>query len=95
MRATTIDFTRNEAKATVSGFSFFALGGVIESELTWIDFGYSGIELGTITMPFNTMAEDGTIRIKGDTGTPSTSEAITIVRQLRIEADGGPVRIGD
>ena len=40
-------------------------------------------------------AEGGTIFIRGDTGTPSTSETITIVRELRLEAVGGAVRIGD
>ena len=41
------------------------------------------------------VTEGGVIKIKGDTGTPSTSETITIVRPLRLEAVGGPVRIGD
>ena len=41
------------------------------------------------------MTEGGTIKIKGDTASPSTSETIRIVREVRIEAPTGEVSIGD
>jgi hypothetical protein len=68
---------------------------------TWADFGYAGVEFGTSFFPFNTLGEGvdfadegGTIKIRGDTGTPSSPETLTIVRNVRIESVGGPVRIG-
>ena len=102
MHPTTIDFARNEVRATVTGFSYFAIGGVIDGEQVWVDFGSNLFELGTRDYPLDTLVEavafvneGGTIFIRGDTGTPSTSETITIIRELRIEAVGGAVRIGD
>lgn len=64
----------------------------------WVDFNFlSLIELGTFNNPYNTLAEgvntvaeDGTIRIKAGSG----NEAAIINRKVKIEAFGGPVTIG-
>ena len=77
-------------------------GDVPSSGEVWVQFNYSsGVELGTSSQPFNALAEGaicvnagGTIKIKGDTGDPDTTEAPRITKQMRIEAIGGTVRIG-
>ena len=64
----------------------------------WVDFNYSGpIELGTFNNPYNTLAEgvntvaeDGTIRIKAG----SRNETAVITRKVKIESFGGPATIG-
>lgn len=63
----------------------------------WVDFAYSGAELGTETHPFNTLAEGiaavlegGTIYVKAG----STSETAEISKEVTIEAVGGDVTIG-
>ena len=69
---------------------------------TWVDFAYAGaVERGTTDQPFNTLAEGvaavtsgGTVKIKGDTATNSTTETPRITKAMRIEAIGGAVRIG-
>jgi hypothetical protein len=71
----------------------------------WVDFAYSGIEVGIFLLPFNTVIEGvnaittfvdtdvldfPTLHIK----TGSRNETITINKRMRIEACGGTVRIG-
>jgi hypothetical protein len=71
----------------------------------WVDFGYSGTELGTFDQPFNTVIEGvnaittfvdtavlefPTLYIKAG----SRNERPTISKRMRIEACGGTVRIG-
>ncbi len=67
----------------------------------WVDFAYVGTETGSITEPFNTLGEGisavtagHTIKIKGDTGDPDTTETPRITKAMRIEAVDGPVMIG-
>jgi hypothetical protein len=67
----------------------------------WVDFGYPGAERGTYAKPFQTLdaavltaSPLDTVFIKGKTATPYTLEKPTIRKTLRIEAIGGPVRIG-
>ncbi len=67
----------------------------------WVDFAYVGVETGSVTLPFNTMAEalnvvdtDGTIKVKGDTAQNWTPETPRITTAMRIEAINGTVRIG-
>jgi hypothetical protein len=65
--------------------------------IIWVNFAFFGLEDGTQFNPFNTLAEgagrvvsSGTIRaVRG-----SSSEKVRITKPLRIEASGGPVRIG-
>ena len=68
----------------------------------WVDFAFTGIALGLELYPCNTLADaiglvldDGTLKIKGDTGDNATSEIPTITKAMRIEAIGGAVRIGE
>ena len=69
----------------------------------WCDFGWGGTEYGIFDYPYDTAAEGvskcygganppflPTIYIKSSTST----EKITISKPLRIEACGGPARIG-
>jgi len=67
----------------------------------WVDFAYTGVEIGSRAQPFNTLAEGvshvpvgGTVRLKGDTAVNTTAEAPRIDKVLRIEAINGSVRIG-
>ena len=65
---------------------------------TWVDFGYAGVEDGTVTHPFNTLAEainaapdGGLINLQAG----STSEPITINRAVKLQSYwGGTVTIG-
>lgn len=64
---------------------------------TWVDFGYAGIEEGTFSRPFNTIAEGasgvawgGTLNIK----TGRSPEAAGINRRMRLQSYNGPVVIG-
>ena len=67
----------------------------------WVDFGYAGTEVGTESMPFNTLGEGvgavdagGLVSIKGDTGTANSAEVMTLDTALTLEAIGGAVLIG-
>lgn len=67
----------------------------------WVDFAYTGTELGTNAQPFNTLAEavaavvpGDPIRIKGNTAVSHTLETPTLSTPMRIDASGGAVRIG-
>lgn len=67
----------------------------------WVDFAYTGVEVGTFAQPFNTLAEavaaadpNNAIRIKGNTAQNSSNETSMVVAPVRLEAAGGPVRIG-
>ncbi|MCE5228757.1 M64 family metallopeptidase [bacterium] len=64
----------------------------------WLNFAFSGIEIGTQAQPFNTMAEglacqSATGHIKA-VGPNATAETLRITKPTRIEAIGGTVRIG-
>ncbi len=85
-----IFITDISAPASTMSFSFG--GGV------WVDFSYSGVEQGTFSQPYNTLAEGvgavavgGTIVIK----TGSTAAATTITKALTLTTFGGPVTIGE
>lgn len=63
----------------------------------WVDFAHSGVESGTFTEPFNTLAEGvaatpsgGTVCIKGG----NTPETPGITKQVRIMSYGGDAAIG-
>jgi hypothetical protein len=70
----------------------------------WVNFGATGDLLGTSTHPTKWMwdacdkvSSGGTIKIKGNVGTVTTTETITINQVVRIEVDSptsGGVRIG-
>jgi len=64
----------------------------------WVDFNFGGpVELGSLSNPYNTLAEgvntvalNGTVKIKAG----SANETATLNRSMRIEAVGGTVTIG-
>jgi hypothetical protein len=75
--------------------------GNYPTSIIWTDFAYTGTETGAITLPYNTLGESvatvsvsGAVRIKGDTGDNTSSEILRITKAMRIEANGGAVRIG-
>jgi subtilisin family serine protease len=64
---------------------------------TWVQFGYSGTELGTVTEPFNSLSEainaaptGGLVNIQ----TGSTSETITITKAVTLQTWYGTATIG-
>lgn len=65
---------------------------------TWVDFHYTGTELGTFALPFNTLGEaasaasfGGAVKFKlGGT----SAETLSISKRLNLQALGGPVTIG-
>jgi hypothetical protein len=66
-------------------------------QVIWADFTYSGIESGTFSKPYNTLAEGvnavtsgGTLRIKAG----ASAVTPTLAKVMRIEAHGGSVTIG-
>jgi hypothetical protein len=63
----------------------------------WVDFSYAGAGTGELDAPFNTLAEAVDVASAGCTinlKTGSRAEAITITKQLQLEAPYGPVTIG-
>ena len=67
----------------------------------WVDFGFGGSEDGSETNPFNLLAEGlaetapfGTVKIKGNTGSPVSGETMRIDRAVTIKAVNGTVYIG-
>jgi len=67
----------------------------------WVDFAYTGVELGSQAQPFNTLGEavntasaGDLIRIKGNTATGFSLETGTISKPLTIDAANGTVRVG-
>jgi len=69
----------------------------VNPSLIWVDFDYSGTEVGTESAPFNTLGEGvnavipgGTIRIKAGV----TGEVLDITKEVRLEAPEGEARIG-
>ena len=68
------------------------------SDTIWVDFLWGGIEHGTYSKPFNTLAEAVTAASGGETiciKAGSSDETITITKAVRIEACGGTVTIGE
>ena len=72
------------------------------SSQVWVDFAFEALELGTLAAPFNTLAEavivvisGGSVKVKGDTAKNATAETPRITKAMRVEAVGGPARIGD
>ena len=72
----------------------------------YVDFSHGGFEAGTISEPMSSLggalpavAAGGTIVIQGDSPAATSSEtfagAEVINQQVRIEATGGTVRIGE
>lgn len=64
----------------------------------WIDFNYTGVELGTEPQPFNTLAEGLSAVREGGTvhlAPGSTLERPSIAQQVRLTTTGGVVRFGD
>jgi subtilisin family serine protease len=73
----------------------------LSEAITWVDFSYLGVELGTYPQPLNTFSEalshvgtGGEIHIKGDTSVSSTAGAYTVDFPCTIRANGGTVTIG-
>jgi len=69
----------------------------VNPSLIWVDFNYSGTEVGTESAPFNTLGEGvnavvpgGTVRIKAGV----TGEVLDITKEVRLEAPEGEARIG-
>ena len=67
----------------------------------WVDFAFSGFELGSAQQPFDSVAEGilvvspgGTVKIKGDTAANVSPETPRIEKAMRIDAVNGSVRIG-
>lgn len=72
-----------------------------DSALVWVDQAHFGLSLGTQTHPYPTLDEGigmvaahGTVKVKGDTGQPGVAETPRITWPLRLDASGGPVRVG-
>jgi len=70
---------------------------------TWVDYAYSGVEMGTYSQPFNTVVEGlnvvstgGTVKIKA--GTSASSKEIFPLRvnqHVILQAPEGPVAVGE
>lgn len=74
---------------------------IVDMSTVWVDFGFTGTKTGSETNPFDTlsaavMAVDtgGVVNIKGNTGTPTTTETATILKAMTLQAVGGTVQIG-
>jgi len=96
----TSDHTRvNSAEIFFDETLTWFFNQVLENEEVFADFSHSGVEDGTQTFPFNSMAEamdlvaiGGTVRLT----TSSTSETIRINQTVTLKAPiGSLVRIGD
>ena len=95
--AGTVSFDTNDLDE--NPYTFTVTGTVsATSPLVWLDFDYTGTELGTPSQPFSTLADalgnvsdSGTVRIY--TGTSSETPRIT--QPVRLEAYDGIVRIGE
>jgi hypothetical protein len=68
----------------------------------WVDGAYDGSKQGSESQPYSTLGEgvtaaleDSRVYVRGDTGHPSYAETLRIDKPLRLEANGGPIRIGD
>lgn len=72
---------------------------------SWVDFAFTGTELGTESQPFNTLGEGlqpfetfnvvGTVNVKGDTADNDSAEIITIRKHVQIVAVNGAIRVGE
>lgn len=67
----------------------------------WVDFGFSGVEDGTQSNPYDTLAEalervtaGGTIKFKGDVATTASSETAAVNQDVTLRAVNGAVSIG-
>jgi hypothetical protein len=68
-----------------------------EEITTWADFDHFGVQVGTLDLPYSTLAKalddtvwNGVIKIKSS----SSGETLTINQSIRLEAHGGNVTIG-
>ena len=95
--AGTISFENNDADE--NPYAWTVTGQITPPDplLVWVQFDHAGVELGTQAAPFNTLAEGvsavdagGTVRIQ----TGASGETPRITKALRLEANGGAVRIG-
>lgn len=71
------------------------------AQIKWVDFAFGSGGNGSETIPYNTLAlglanvsAGGTLNIKGDKGTPTTSETPTINQDVTIKAINGTVTLG-
>lgn len=71
--------------------------GPVAADDMWVNFAYNGVEMGTEAQPFNTIAEaiaylnsGGTLHVAAGTG----GETPRITAPMRIQAEGGAVRVG-
>ena len=75
-----------------------AAATVVVTGVVWANSAYAGTELGTQAQPFNTLGEAAASVVSGGTikmiGGTTSSETVRITKPLRLEAVGGPVRIG-
>ncbi len=67
----------------------------------WVDFGWTGERLGLYAHPCKTLAEavakvqtGGTVRIRGNVATTTSTETPHITKAMRIKAESGAIRIG-
>jgi len=67
----------------------------------WVDFAYTGVEIGSPAQPFNTLGEavsaavsGDAIQIKGNTAKNFTLETGTLSKPLIIDSSNGTIRVG-
>ncbi len=104
----TIDFDPGPGTASLtspSGIDAFVFRfdedfiSVLDS--VWVDFGHVGVENGEYDFPYNSLGEGvtsvaigGNVYVKGDSADTNSSETITLLVPVRIQAIGGTIRIG-
>lgn len=102
-RATTVDVARNTVSFTLSGPAGTTYMAITGAPLTtaWVDFAFVGSETGLEANPYTSLqdaldnvVDGGTIAIKGDTATSTTSETLTSGKAVTITAVNGAVTIG-
>lgn len=96
LRISSNDTDEPTVDVTLSGEGFDPALGV--SGEVWVDFSHSGTEEGTLALPFDSVSEGmdfvqpgGMLHLSAGT----TSETLTLSKQVSIDALGGTVRIGD
>lgn len=74
-----------------------ALNGVLFDNGYWVDFSHTGTEIGTESLPFNSVAEAADAAPGGATvhvRAGASPDPATIHKNLRLVAEGGPARMG-